>query len=287
MEQPHFSDDHELLAYLEAVLRSSVDDPDGIIGATAQLIRRAIDEVIDAPRTKRLVLSQCEKTEKTYLGTKIEILFRDAIGQPKGAFLDLELGGVDTDIKHSIGTAWMIPREALGKPCVLITENEMSARFSLGLIVCKPENLTSGGNRDQKLQISAAGRERILWIAKDMPYPRNIWQGFDPDLLALINSHPGGSARVAELFRNVQCTPIPRSAIPAIAPQLDPLKRVRANGGARDILRPEGIAILWGKKDRETIAQLDLGPVLSDEFISVQPNTEAHRDILREADHLD
>ena len=128
MEQPHFPDDQALLAHLERVLRSSVDDPDGIVGATAQLIRRAIDEVIDAPRTKRLVLSQCEKTEKTYLGTKIEILFRDAIGQPKGAFLDLDLGGVDADIKHSIGTAWMIPREALGKPCVLITENELTAR---------------------------------------------------------------------------------------------------------------------------------------------------------------
>lgn len=287
MEQPHFPDDQALLAYLEQVLRNAVDDPDGIVGATAQLIRRAIDEVIDAPRTKRLVLSQCEKTEKTYLGTKIEILFRDAIGQPKGAFLDLDLGGVDTDIKHSIGTAWMIPREALGKPCVLITENELTARFSLGLIVCKPENLTLGGNRDQKLQISAAGRERILWIAKDMPYPRNIWQGFDPALLALINSHRGGSARVAELFRNVQFTPIPRSAIPAIAPQLDPLKRVRANGGARDILRPEGIAILWGKKDRDTIAQLGLGPVLSDEFISVRPNSQADLDILRAAGHLD
>jgi hypothetical protein len=287
MEQHHFPNDDALLAYLEQVLKDAVDDPDGIVGATAQLIRRAIDEVIDAPRTKRLVLSECEKTEKTYLGTKIEILFRDAIGQPKGAFLDLDLGGVDTDIKHSIGTAWMIPREALGKPCVLITENELTARFSLGLIVCRPENLTLGGNRDQKLQISAAGRERILWIAKDMPYPRNIWQGFDPALLAQINSHRGGSARVAELFRNVQLTPIPRSAIPAIAPQLDPLKRVRANGGARDILRPEGIAILWGKKDRGTIAQLGLGPVLSDEFISVRPNSQADLNLLRAAGHLD
>ena len=285
--QPPFNDDQTLLAYLADWLRASVTDPDGIEGATAQLIRRAIDEVIDAPRTKRLILSECEKTEKTYLGTKIEILFRDAIGQPKGEFLDLDLGGVDTDIKHSIGTAWMIPREAINKPCVLISENERTARFNLGVIVCRPENLTAGGNRDQKLQVSAYGREQAVWLAKETPYPRNIWQGFDPQLLALINSHRGGAQRVAELFRNLQNMPIPRSAITAIAAQLDPLKRVRANGGARDILRPEGIAILWGSNDRALISSLGLPPVLSDEFISLAPTDNRQWTLLHAAGHLD
>lgn len=287
MPQRDFPDDQALLAYLAERLLAAVSDPDGIVGATAQLIRRAIDEVIDAPRTKRLVLSQCEKTEKTYLGTKVEILFREAIGQPKGEFLDLNLGGVDTDIKHSIGTAWMIPREAIDKPCVLISENEATARFNLGIIVCRPANLTAGGNRDQKLQVSAFGREQALWLAKDAHYPRNIWQGFDQSHLGRINAHRGGAARVAELFRNLQRTPVPRSAISAIAAQLDPLKRVRANGGARDILRPEGIAVLWGQKDRALIASLDLPPILSDEFMSLSARTADELSLLRAAGHLD
>lgn len=287
MGQHSFVDDASLLKYLADVLRRAVDDPDGIEGATAQLIRRAIDEVIDAPRTRRFVLNECEKTEKTYLGTKIEILFRDAIGQPKGASLDLNLGGVDTDIKHSIGTTWMIPKEAIDRPCVLITENEKTARFGLGLIVCRPANLTSGINRDAKLQVSAAGRDNILWLAKDAPYPRNIWQGFDPAAMNSIVSHRGGARRVAELFRYLPRTPIPRSAISAIASQLDPLKRVRANGGARDILRPEGIAILWGQNDRDVIRDLGLGSILSDEFISVRPETEVELTLLRQAGYLD
>lgn len=287
MPQRQFDDDHVLLAYLADHLRAAVSDPDGIAGATAQIIRRAIDEVIDAPRTKRLILSECEKTEKTYLGTKIEILFRDAIGQPKGKFLDLNLGGVETDIKHSIGTAWMIPREAVNKPCVLISENETTARFNLGVIICRPENLTTGGNRDQKLQVSAYGRDQAVWLAKEAPYPRNIWQGFDPQLLALINSHKGGARRVAELFRNLQNTPIPRSAIAAIAAQLDPLKRVRANGGARDILRAEGIAILWGSYDRALISALGLPRLLSDEFVSLTPVNGDQRKLLQSAGHLD
>lgn len=287
MPQRQFSDDRTQLAYLADCLGAAVSDPDGIVGATAQIIRRAIDEVIDAPRTKRLILSECEKTEKTYLGTKIEILFRDSIGQPKGEFLDLDLGGVDTDIKHSIGTAWMIPREAVDKPCVLISEDERTARFNLGVIICRPENLTTGGNRDQKLQVSAYGREQAIWLARDAPYPRNIWQGFDPNLLGLINSHKGGANRVAELFRNLQNTPIPRSAIAAIAAQLDPLKRVRANGGARDILRPEGIAILWGRYDRSTIAAVGLPALLSDEFVSFSPPDSRTRELLRRSGHLD
>ena len=286
MSGPTFQSDQELLAYLADHLRRAIDDPDGVVGATAQLIRRAIDEVIDAPRTKRLVLAECEKTEKTYLGTKVEILFRDAIGQPKGEFLDLSLGGVDTDIKHSIGTAWMIPREALGKPCVLISENERTARFNLGLMVCRPENLTSGGNRDGKLQVSAYGRGQAVWLAKDAPYPANIWQGFDPHLLARINAHRGGAQRVAELFRHQQGRAIPRSAIAAIAAQLDPLKRVRANGGARDILREEGVVILWGQNDRALIAELGLKPLLSDEFVSFSPQTEPEVEMLKRAGHL-
>ncbi|CAL1690703.1 Type-2 restriction enzyme NaeI [Brevundimonas subvibrioides] len=287
MSQRQFSDDRTQLVYLADCLRAAVSDPDGIVGATAQIIRRAIDEVIDAPRTKRLILSECEKTEKTYLGTKIEILFRDAIGQPKGEFLDLDLGGVDTDIKHSIGTAWMIPREAVDKPCVLISEDERTARFNLGVIICRPGNLTTGGNRDQKLQVSAYGREQAIWLARDTPYPRNIWQGFDTKLLELINSHKGGANRVAELFRNLQNTPIPRSAIAAIAAQLDPLKRVRANGGARDILRPEGIAILWGRYDRSIIAAIGLPALLSDEFVSYSPPDSRTRELLRLSGHLD
>ena len=73
-----------------------------------QIVRRAIDEVIDTPRTNRFTLSETEKTEKTYLGTKIEILLRAYLGFGKGRVLDLSIGGVETDIKNTIGTNWTI-----------------------------------------------------------------------------------------------------------------------------------------------------------------------------------
>ena len=48
-----------------------------------QILRKAIDEVIDTPRTNRFTLAETEKTEKTYLGTKIEILLRAHLGLSK------------------------------------------------------------------------------------------------------------------------------------------------------------------------------------------------------------
>ena len=92
--------------------------------------------------------------------------------------------------------------------------------------------------------------------------------------------------RIAELFRHQQGRAIPRSAIAAIAAQLDPLKRVRANGGARDILREEGVVILWGQNDRALIAELGLKPLLSDEFVSFSPQTEPEVEMLKRAGHL-
>ena len=88
-----------------------------------KLIREAIDEVIDTPRTGRVHASELEKTEKTYIGTKVEILVRNFFHLPKG-ILDLTIDGLDVDVKNTLGNAWMIPPEAVGKPCILVASDE-------------------------------------------------------------------------------------------------------------------------------------------------------------------
>jgi len=59
-----------------------------------------------------VTLGETEKTEKTYLGTKIEILIRKFFKFPKG-LLDLHIEGHDVDIKNTVGGNWMIPTEAI------------------------------------------------------------------------------------------------------------------------------------------------------------------------------
>lgn len=56
------------------------------------------------------------------------------------------------------------------------------------------------------------------------------------------------NGRVADLFRHSAKTGevVTREQIVQVAgSQLDPLKRVRRNGGARDILDREGIEVVW------------------------------------------
>ena len=58
-----------------------------------------------------------------------------------------------------------------------------------------------------------------------------------------------GNERIAELFRVAQGVAVHRDIVQAVAQQKDYMKRLRKNGGARDTLADEGIAILSGKYD--------------------------------------
>jgi hypothetical protein len=64
------------------------------------------------------------------------------------------------------------------------------------------------------------------------------------------------------------------------------MKRLRKNGGARDILSQQGIALLWGTNDRELIKTLNLGVVSADQFISVSPTNPDEENLLRRAGYI-
>ncbi|MFO0504414.1 MAG: NaeI family type II restriction endonuclease [Acidobacteriota bacterium] len=213
----------------------------------------------------------------TYIGTKVEIRLRHLLGAPKGKRLDLLIDGVEVDVKNTIHKQWSIPPEAIDHPCILIRINEKTALCSLGILVVREHLLNQSKNRDDKKGISRAGLSQVKWILHDEPYPKNFWEEQDPVIQAAIKSPRGGTERLATLFRLVQRTPIPRSVVESVAQQKDPLKRLRRNGGARDILSKEGITLLWGRNHRDVIRRLGLPPCGSDEFISLKPSVEEHR----------
>jgi hypothetical protein len=247
------------------------------------LLRRAIDEVIDTARSNRFTLDETEKTEKTYLGTKVEILLRYFLKMPRGNKLDLSIDGTETDIKNTILRTWTIPREAIGHPCIVIKTDEKRAVCSFGIIVIRDEVLNVGENRDKKRTISKAGFLNIHWLLQDEPYPENFWQNLDPELKQRIISLPSGTKRIAALCRLVQQRPISRSIVFGLGQQDDAMKRLRKNGGARDVLFQEGIAILSGQYDHELIETLGLPKCERDEFISFEPKLTAHIALLRAA----
>jgi hypothetical protein len=250
--------------------------------------RSAIDEVIDTARTGRFFFHQLEKTEKTYLGTKFEILLRDWLQLPKGIKLDLLIGEREVDVKSTTGggSAWMIPPEAIDQFCLLLRVNETKAKCAIGLVRCRDSYLNAGTNRDAKRTFSKLGTENIWWLVSDFDYTPNFWSLIDDSLRNTIMSSGAGSKRLAALFEHCLGMPISRVQVEAVAAQDDFMKRIRKNGGARDILGPKGIAILYSETDRDLMVQLGL-KFGHREFVSHKPANDAQTKLLREAGKID
>ena len=248
------------------------------------MLRRCIDDVIMTPKTGRRAYEELEKTEKTYIGTRVEIELRALLRLPRGR-LDTEILGRDVDIKNTMGSNWMIPTEALDQPCLLVAADEARARCYLGLIVARPAYLTQGKNKDGKGSISAAGFGNILWLMCDHAYPANFWRGQDPHVVTTIFSQSTGNTRMASLFRQIQAFPIARDVVEAVAQQKDFMRRIRSDKGrgTRDLLETEGILLLSGQYDSQLIKALGLPHCRGSEFISCTPRGALQRRMAEQA----
>ena len=118
------------------------------------------------------------------------------------------------------------------------------------------------------------------------PYTPNFWTQIDRTLRDEIMALDGGTARLAAMFENCLETPVSRVLIASIAAQDDFMKRLRRNGGARDVLAPKGIAILYANRDRALMKKLGIS-FGSREFVSYHPKSEAERQLLRKAKRID
>jgi hypothetical protein len=276
-----YNAEHPDFATVDTIERDIVSASSGLKALRVffrEMLRDEIDKLIDSPNTDRRSYDDLEKVEKTYIGTRVEIRLRKFWGYPKGR-LDLRIQHIDVDIKHTMESGWMIPREALDEVCVLSAADENTAKCYLGLIVAKREYLTKGPNQDKKLQIAAPEWKNIRWLIFEEDYPPNFWKTVRLNTVSHIFEGSSGMERVRRLFRTVLDRPIPRKVIVDAAQQLDPLKRIRRNGGARDQMMEEGVLILSGNYDRALIAALKLPACSKDEFISHCISTNVEKKI--------
>lgn len=280
--------DHADLSALERDLLVAVKGKELFEEKLRSFFRSAIDEVIDTARTSRYFLSELEKTEKTYLGTKFEILLRDWLQVPKGVRMDLLIGGQEVDVKSTTGgkSGWMIPKEAIGELLILLRVNEEASTCAVGLVRARQDYLRSGENRDQKTSFSAEGTRNIWWMVQDFAYTPNFWNVVGKIETAKIMAPRGGTERLTRLFETCLETPVSRVLIASIAAQDDFMKRIRRNGGARDNLAPKGIAILYSETDRDLMQTLGLS-FGTREFLSYKPKSEEEAAMLRLAGHID
>jgi hypothetical protein len=268
-QDPIDSPDPKWHAVAEEIRSLSGPDPAEVFG---RAIRQSIDEVLDGPRTGRWSFDQLEKTEKTYVGTKLEIVLRTALGLERGAVLDLELEGEPVDIKWAMGSSWQIPQEAIGHLCLCVGGLKGLTQFQVGLVRCQPELLNPGQNRDRKRTLSVRGRAAMTPLVSPVPIPVNFVAEMDPALRAAVTSEETIQARVTKLFLLVPKTPIPRSAIATVARTTgDPMRRVRADAQAGDPLA--GMQILSAKYGNVVLQALGYPRLGADEFMSV-PRSE-------------
>ena len=252
-------------------------DPTG--DQVAVVLRDTLDQLYDGQRTGRWKYDQLHKTEKTYMGTLVEINLHRQFGFDDGDATDYRIAGIEVDCKYSMTYGgWELPPEAIDHLCLLITANDETSSWSAGLIRVREEYLRGRPNRDSKRQLSAAGRSRVrqLW-PRHGHLAENLFLHMDPRIRERVFSAKArrgtqhGQARTNELFRSVQRRIIRRAEVATVAQQDDFMKRARGNGGARTALRSEGILVL-GHQDNDPLVASALGlPVpRKGEFVSAR-----------------
>jgi len=252
-------------------------DPAG--DQVATVLRDTLDQLYDGQHSGRWSYEQLNKTEKTHMGTLVEINLHRRFAFADGDVTDYRIAGIEVDCKYSMTYGnWELPPESIGHLCLVVTADDASSSWSAGLIRVAGPGLRPGANRDAKRQLASASRAHIraLWPGHQR-LAENLFLRLDAATRAAIfgaraqRGGQHGQARANELFRRVQRRVIRRAELATVAQQDDFMKRARGNGGARTHLRAEGIVVL-GHADHDPAVAAALGlPVpRKGEFVSAR-----------------
>lgn len=236
--------DHEAI---EVAARYSQADPDG--SRTASVIRHTYDQIYDGRHTGRYRLDQLSKTEKTHIGSLIEVNLRREFSDlfQDGKFLDFSIQGIEVDCKYSMRFGgWMVPPEAVNQLLLVCTAEDARSEWSIGVVRATEDRLNQSTNRDAKRTLKRISVADVVWIHYGQQLPENILLHLDRSTADHILSQKSGQRRVDELLRTVTGRPISRATIATVAQQDDPMKRTRSNGGAATNLASEGILVIGG-----------------------------------------
>jgi len=264
--------DYPVLNRIRSAIFSRAGGEESLLSQFPLLLQDAIDFVLDPVHTARSAVRDLDNVEKTFIGLKIEHFVRDFLDVPKG-LRDLRIDGLDVDVKNTVGGTWMIPPETYRneEPCLLIAIADDERKCWMGLMLARSEYLGAlEGNRDGKRSVLKKGKENILWIVEGIKLPASRWVDIDMEVFRKLRNIKGGTKRAAEFFRLNRQKIIHRSIVQALLfDQRDYMKRLRGNGGARDLLASEGILLLSGAYDKTRIEQFFGRPVSRDEFIAL------------------
>ncbi|WP_433166362.1 NaeI family type II restriction endonuclease [Kribbella sp. CA-247076] len=267
-------------------------------------LRDSLDECMDGQRTGRWCYQHLSKTEKTYLGTAVEINLTKEFKIDNGVDLDWRIASMDVDCKFSKDLGgWEIPMEMYvcadhgersgraDRPALLVWFNDDTSQWAAGLITISDEILrwkiaTATGqrvrayNRDNKRKIDPEHITDVYWLwgGLQTDLPTNLILSLPDEVRARIFAFPtSGQKRVNQLFREVQGRLVGRQTVLTVAQQDDAPKRAR---DARLQLRDEGVIVLGHQDMHPKIATaLGLTVPVKGEWIAARLKRAAIGDV--------
>jgi hypothetical protein len=264
--------DFSALNRIRQAIATQVGGPNVLADRLPTLVREALDYVIDPVATARTSIADLDNVEKTFVGLKVEHFLRDFLDVPKGV-RDLKIDELDVDVKNTVGKTWMIPKETYSAdgPCLLILIAEDSGHCSLGLILARSQYLNAP-NRDKKRSVKSHSRDHdVLWLADRLKFPSSHWAGLDMARFRELRKIKAGSLRAATFFEENIGRVVHRRVVESLLfDQSDYMKRLRSNGGAKDLLDLKQILLFNGSTDAAKLERRGLPPIGSEEWVSVR-----------------
>lgn len=214
----------------------------------SHVVRQTYDMLYNGQETGRYRWDQLHKTEKTHFGTLFEINAQREFGFYDGSVLDFSISGIEVDAKWSQSDGgWMLPPESFGHIALVATGSDLKSQWSVGVVRVSETNRRSSVNRDAKTSLNTQGRRAIRWLWRDAKLIPNVLLQLPRPTVDKIFDSSSGQERVLRLLREAEGRIIHRSTIATVARQLDPMKRLRGNGGARTRLAADGFLVLSGE----------------------------------------
>ncbi|MER5952361.1 NaeI family type II restriction endonuclease [Streptomyces sp. NPDC001893] len=264
-------------------------------------LRDSLDELLDGQRTGRWAYQHLTKTEKTYLGTAVEVNLTKEFAIDNGADLDWSIAGLDIDCKFSKDLGgWEIPMEMYlcadhgerggraNHAAVVTWMNDDTSQWAAGIVRITDERLrwkrgldanghrVRAYNRDNKRKLSDGAKSEVYWLwgGLQTDLPTNLLRHLDPATregiltASLPRRASSGQQRVNQLFLDVPDRLIGRRTVLTVGQQDDAPKRAR---DARKALRPKGIVVLGHQGSHPHVARALRLPIpIKGEWISTR-----------------
>lgn len=262
------------------------------------VLRDSLDQMFDGERTGRWCYQHLSKTEKTHLGTVVEITLGKEFEVPDGVDLDWRIPGTasDLDCKFSKDLGgWEIPMEMYecddhaersGKEnhaALLVWVDDDASQWAAGIVRATDDRLrwkvrdgvrSRVYNRDNKRHLSDTGLAAVHWLWGGLQddLPENVLRHLQPAVRdAIFDEKLSGQERVNELFKRVPGRLLSRHVINTVGQQDDAPKRARDARQLDRGIREDGFLVLGHQGAHPQIAdRLGLPKPDKGEWISVR-----------------